>query len=170
MSALIADVRSKIGDPTGDDQIFSDDEIERALDDRRNPVRYERLAWQETYNPTGSTTYGTFYSLRGGFWEDNVLIYDGSYNVIAPASSSLIRGEWTFNPALLNASVSMTGTQYDVYGASADLLTIMLAKSKNEYSFSRGNRSFQRSDKISNIEKAIDRYRGMQWIGFSPIY
>jgi hypothetical protein len=170
MSALISDVRSKIGDPVGDDAVFTDDEIERALDERKRVVSYSRLDWYETYAPLGSTTYGTFYTGLGGGWEDNVEIVDASYNVVTPSSANLIRGEWVFDPPLLNSAVLFRGSQYDVYGACADLLTQMLAKAKNEFSFSRGNRSFQRSDKVAHIEKAIDRYRGMQWVGFSPIY
>lgn len=163
MAALIDHVRRNIGD-VGDVKVFTDDEIEAALDRRRQDRQYWRLTTTPTYEPSGAVSWKDFYSETGGDWEDSVTLTDATYTVATPSSSNLVSGRWTFDPGLQVDAIYVSGTQYDTNGASADLLEQWMARVKTEYSFSRGNRSFQRSQQIQAFESAIDMFRSRQWI------
>ena len=170
MSDLIKVVRRKSGDLAGANQVFDDSDIQDTLDRRRRDVRYGGLDVAETIAPNGAITYTSFHDPSGyGYWESDAFLSDGSWQTITPDSANLVAGIWSFDPGLTNPSVFVTGQQYDVNAAAADLLDEWLSRVKREWSFSSAGRSYQRGEQIEAFTQAIERYRSRSWILTSDI-
>ena len=125
MSALITKVRELIDDTDPACYAFTADQVEDALDARRDEARYYPLEELKTVSAGGyTTTYLTFIAPVGA-WESPELV-DSAYNVLTPATSDLWVGRWatTTEPKL---PVMITGFTYDVYGAAGDLLRCIQA-------------------------------------------
>lgn len=151
LAAMITKVRGLIDDPAGAGAIFTDDQIQEALDDRRDEARYYPLAEHETIAPGGaSTSYLTFTSPVGA-WEGGVELVNASYTVLTPATSDLWAGRWTFN-AEPDLPVMITGFTHDVYGAAGDLLLQRATIESDSFSVSADGLSLQRGEKQANYQ------------------
>lgn len=111
MVYLIEHVRLMIHDPLDVDAHYTDEQIQGALDDNRLDVEDEPLAAR-----LGATQFVA----SDGWWERTAVLSDAG-GIIAPDTSDWRRGVWTFLSAQAEP-VTLTGSTYDVYGASADLL------------------------------------------------
>lgn len=170
MSDLIEVVRRKSGDLAGSKQVFDDSDIQDMLDRRRRDVRYGGLDVAETIMPNGAILYTSFHDPSGyGYWEADAFLSDGSWQTIIPDSANLVAGIWTFDPGLTNPSVFVTGQQFDVNAATADLLEEWLSRVKREYSYSSAGRSYQRGEQIAAFAEAIERFRSRSWVLTSTI-
>ena len=167
MAALISRVRLLINDPSGGSQIFADQDIQDVLDESRTDMRNVQLRAEPTY--VGNTiSYLDYYSDLGG-WEDDFVLKQYLITVVTPATSEPIVGHWTFASTTL-PGVYITGKQYDVYRAAADLLERWAAKWVLAYSFTSDGQSFQRAQASQQLLKQADSYRRKQRamsIGFS---
>lgn len=159
MAALIARVRLLINDPSGGSQIFADQDIQDVLDESRTDMRNVQLRAEPTY--VGNTiTYLDYYSDLGG-WEDDFVLKQYLINVVTPSTSEPIVGHWTFASTTL-PGVYITGKQYDVYRAAADLLERWAAKWVLAYSFTSDGQSFQRAQAATALQTLATTYRKKQ--------
>lgn len=111
MDYLIDQVRLMINDPLSVDAHYTDEQVQDALDDNRLDVEDESLVAR-----LGETQFVA----SEGWWEKSAVLSDES-GVVTPDSSDWRRGAWTFLTAQTEP-VTLIGSTYDVYGASADLL------------------------------------------------
>jgi hypothetical protein len=157
LTTLIAKIRLLVDDPSGAGQIFTDDQIQDALDARRDEARYYPLNEHETIAAGGgSTTYLTFTS-QVGAWESDVVLVDSSYNVLTPATSDLIAGRWTFStePSM---PVMITGFTHDLYGAAGDLLLQRATVESDSFDVGADGLSLSRNQKQSNYRDRANEY------------
>ena len=169
MADLISRVRELIGDAAGADQEFTDQVIQDTLDLRRRRTDAQYLSPVSSIGSGGSVSYLS-YIADTGYWEDDVILQNGSYDIIDAASSpiaiddvDLLTGQWTFSGHLASP-VMLTGKTYDIYAAAADMLEMWLAKVKLDYDFLSSGRTFKRSQQIEGLERLIKTYRGRSWV------
>lgn len=159
MADLIGRVRVLIGDPAGDDQVFTDDEIEAFLDQHREDVRYLELTAAETLTPTGIAWY-TYYADRFP-WEADEQIVTAGWQTVFPVTSDRWMGRWTFAVSTV-PPLFIVGKVYDVHGAVADLFEAWAAKLKLGFDFSTDGQSFQRSQKVRHLLEMAAMHRRQQ--------
>lgn len=117
MAYIIEQVRLMISDPSGVSAHYSDEQIQGALDDNREDVDGSALTAR-----LGDTEF-----VAGvGWWEVGATLADEEGNSLTPSSITERRGAWTFAVAQ-STDVLLTGSNYDVYAASADLLDYWVA-------------------------------------------
>lgn len=142
-----------IDDPSGASQDFTDDEIQTALDARRDEARYIPLIERETITPAvgggADTTYLTF-DAPVGDWETGVALVDSGYNTLTPASSDLVAGRWTFSTEP-DMPVMLVGYTHDLYGASGDLLMQRATKEGLSFDVSADGTTLYRSQKAERF-------------------
>lgn len=156
MTELIARLRLLIGDPSGDDQAFSDEELQSLLDSRRTDHRYLELTPLATVDEGGAVRFLEYAALirsewRHGMgvgegigdWEDDAKLYGPDYAEVEPASSDWARGRWTFE-AHQPAQVTIVGSTYDLSAAGADALEMWAARVKSEYDIRAGDHTMAR--------------------------
>jgi hypothetical protein len=88
MTALVARVRLMVGD-TAAAPVFTDDQVQEALDAHRADVVRMELESVPTVQPGGAilvpASYVDHYAVDGvGDWEDDLRFYDLTYNPITP--------------------------------------------------------------------------------------
>lgn len=174
MAYLIAKVRLMIGDPTGPNQQFLDNDIQDALDQSRDDIRYESLAIAPSIVNTASTgnmpqtIFANFYS-KYGWWEQDVVLqanYNGAaWVVVTPVASDYIVGHWQFEinefqsgtvPGQL-PPVFATGKIYDINCAAADLLQFWGATLAGAYDVTVDGQSLRRSQ-LMTAKLALSEY------------
>lgn len=156
LAALIARVRSLIADPAGASPVFTDDEVQAALDNWRTDVRYLVLRPAET-RTSGADEYLDYYASVGD-WESDVKLYDRDYAVLTPDTSDLQIGHWTF-AASTDPPVYLIGKTFDVYAAAADLLEAWAAKEKLGFDFTADGLSYSMSQKATTLLELAQKYR-----------
>lgn len=161
MAALIARVRQMIFDTNTGAPLLSDQFLQDTLDECREDVRYELLQAKPTFANPGGIAYNDYYSSRG-FWESDEVIIWGDFTTRTPVTSDEIVGHWTFNNQL--PPLLIAGKRYDIYRAAADLLEYKIAAlSATELDFSADGQSFHLSQQLPFLEKRIAAYRRKQW-------
>lgn len=160
MNTLVDRVRLLIADTGGTGQVFSDQEIQDALDVHGSSIRYMALTEMPTIAAGGAVSYLDFYADYGN-WEENAVLVDSAYNVLTPATSETHTGHWTTStqPTL---PVMISGAVYDVYAAAADLLEAWAGKVKLDFDFSTQGQAFTRSQKIKALLDMAQVYRAKQ--------
>lgn len=149
MAALITLVRDLIYDPAGASQVFSDDQIQTALDANREEERYEELTPLADIAPGGAVSYSTWVS-DDRHWEASITFTDAAYNVITGSSAyDYLAGRFTFSES--QDAVLATGWTYDVYAAAADLCEQWAAKLKLQYDFSADGATYHRSQAVKGL-------------------
>lgn len=164
MAALITRVRGMINDPAGTSQFFPDQDIQDALDFNRVNVKYALLRPTPTLVNNGQS--GTSYSYLDyyadiGDWEDDLVLNNGAFQTITPATSDNLTGHWTFNlpaPGQL-PPVFITGQYYDRYLASATLLERWAAALSMNFDFTADGQSFRRSQAPQMLMNLAKEYR-----------
>ena len=166
MAALITRVRRLISDVAGGSQVFSDDEIQDALDVYQEGHRYRPLRAEPTYS-AGSVEWRDFYADIGD-WEADEALADGVYTSVTAATSDRIAGHWTFAASQMQG-VFVTGKTYDLYGAAADLLEGWAAKVKLDIDVQIGGIAqadrYYLAQQAGACERLASRYRLRQKIG-----
>lgn len=136
MTDLIALVRGLIGD-NEPEPAFTDDEIESYLDLRRDYVLKELLTALPA--PDGSQTK---WQAAHRYWEADVALTDPAGTVLLPETSDPKSGYFTFSES--QSAVYATGFTYDVYAASAELLTVWAGRIEQDITkFSADGSSFE---------------------------
>ena len=163
MAALISLVRDLINDPapSGTTPVFTDDNIERALDIHRWDYRYAPLIPLTTISG-GTINYFDWYSGEM-YWETDATLYDNSLNVLTPSVSDPLHGRWTFATDQQDG-VFVSGKVYDPYGAAADLLEMLATRYAIEFDFDADGASYKRSQKAAAMNTMAEKYRRMQRI------
>ena len=95
---LIERTRLLIGDTAGTSQVFTDQEVQDALDRHRMDQRYLELQAVETIAAGGVVSYKDFYAAEGD-WEQDAVLVDASYEPLTPTTSNYLVGKWTFATA-----------------------------------------------------------------------
>lgn len=164
MTALVAHVRDLIGDPAGDTETFSDDQLERFLDESRRDVRNLQLAFPEHIVEQGVIQFPEAYAEVGGAWEDTVELRDLNFAVVTPTTSDLLVGRWTFDPPRTSAQAYLTlnGQLFDVYAAAADALEAWAVKEARAFDVQTQGGALMRSQKIRGLRDAAALMRRRQ--------
>lgn len=160
MAALTIRFRRMIGDPAGTDQTWDDDALQDALDFYQSQARYLPLTGRETYAPGGLVSWFDFYA-DSGDWEDDVQLCTVNWGALAPATSDLLVGHWTFTVSQL-PTIYLTGKAYDLAGAAADVLEMWATQLKLQYDFQAHLTRYQRSQKMRACLELADQYRRRQ--------
>jgi hypothetical protein len=173
MTQLIETVRGYVDAGTADYTIgstayWSDDEIQRVLDQQRTDFYRDQLQVVQTYG-SGTVEYKTYLSSfqnleesSGGtavFWLENAA---GSVLGTALWSADYIRGEITFASDTLGSSVMAYGRSYDLYGAAAAIWRHKAANVSKAYDFSTDNHSLKRSQMMTNFLEMAKYYEGFK--------
>ena len=158
LASLITRVRTLIDD-NATAKTFSDDEVQTALDNWRTDVRYLELRPAETRTASG-VEYRDYYAPVGD-WESDVVLYDGTYAVVTPATSDYQTGYWMFTNST-GPPVYLVGKTFDVHAAAADLLEAWAAKVKTAYDFTADGASFSRSQQVTALLQLAGEYRRRQ--------
>lgn len=145
-------VRLLIDDTDAACYAYTDDQIDTALNLRRDEARYYPLTERETISAGGGdTTYLTF-DAPVGWWENDAEIVNSSYNVLTPATSDWTNGRWTFStePTM---PVMITGFTYDVYGTAGDLLLTKATQQSDSFDVSADGLTVSRNQKQANLKE-----------------
>lgn len=163
---IITRVRRLVNDTSGS-PVFTDDEYQDTLDQRRADVRYYELIPTPTLSgpPTaGTVQWLDFYApaYAGGWWEEDEQVLSNVWAALTPVSSDRVVGHWTFAVTQL-PPLYLIGKNFDLYGAAADVLELWIAMLKLEYD-TRQNRVdlFQRQQRITTMTGLAEQYRAKQ--------
>lgn len=118
MAGLITLVRGLINDPVSVTSQFTDEAIQEQLDEQREYVHTELLT--PYVQPDGITQLK--FQSQYKYWESDVALTDSAGTALTPTTSDLKSGYFTFTTT--QDAVYATGFTYDVYAASAVLLTL----------------------------------------------
>lgn len=157
LGSLIMRLRRMIGDPAGASQVWTDGELQDALDARRFDSRYLRLQEEPTHAEGGGAAYLGFRAPTGD-WEEDAALYDRGYKALTPATTDCLTGRWTFG-AEPDMPVRLTGKSFDLHAAAADVLEAWAAKKKLEYDFSSADQRFARGRQEQALRELAAVYR-----------
>jgi hypothetical protein len=157
LASLIAKTRLMIDDPAGAGAIFTDDQIQDALDNRRMEARYFPLDEIETITSGGNNTVYLTFQAQAGNWEGGVELVNSSYVALTPATSDLTVGRWTFSTEP-KMPVMLTGFTHDLYGAAADLLAQRATAESDSFDVSADGLTLARSQKAAMYRQRADEY------------
>jgi hypothetical protein len=155
LDAIIAKVRLVIADPSGG--VFTDAEIQNALDDRREEARYVVMKEKATIAPHGSVQYLTF-DAPCGMWETDTIIVDAAWFPLTPTSTDYTNGRWTVATQPL-FPVHILGFTHDIFGASANLLDQWATREALSFDVSADGVSLSRSQKAATLAARADACR-----------
>ena len=156
LAPLILLVRDLINDAAGAAQNFTDDQIQLALDARREEARYVALTELPTILPYGAGVRWLTCDAPCSHWEDGAVIVDASWAPLTPTTTDLINGRWTVTtqPTI---PVRILGFTFDLYGSASDLLVIWSRQLSDAFDVSADGVSLQRSQKASMMsQRALD--------------
>lgn len=156
LAAIISITRGLIDDPEGATTVFTDDEIQLALDSRREEARYVAATEKPTISPGGTVQFLTF-DAPCSTWDTDTIITDASFNVLTPATVDYINARWTL-ATQPRYPVRLLGWTYDTYGAAADLLRIWSRKEAEAFDVSTDGVSLSRSQKSKALQDRADAY------------
>jgi hypothetical protein len=157
MDNLIEQVRDLLADPAGASQVFSDQQIQDALDLRREDLRTYPLRGEPTFGAGQPLAYLDYYADCAA-WEDEAVLQGGGYQTLTADTAEPLRGHWTF-AAHTPPPVYATGKVYDLHGCAADLLRKWAAKEKLSFDFtSSQQQQFLRSQKIKQLLQMAGEY------------
>jgi len=156
MADVFARLRSLIGDTAGV-QVFTDDELQDALDEHRTIARYEPLTPEGVY-ASGAMGY-TIHHATYGEWEDSVVLTDGAYGAVTISTSDLHIGLFVISSTC--PAVYASGVYFDLHAAAADVLDAWAARLALEFDFSADGSSFSRSQQTAMLREAATAHRGL---------
>ena len=139
MAALITRVRSLIDD-TGGSPVFTDDEVQSALDATRIDWNYLLLEAHPTLHNGSATTYAVFVSMPGGGWETDYVLYDSTWSTVTndPLNDVVDVGRFLRSSLNTDRFLYICGKQYDIYDAGAELCESWAAALKAQYDLQSG--------------------------------
>ena len=148
LAPIILIVRSLIDD-TSATPVFTDDEVQRALDARRTEARYVVIDEKPTIAPHGSVQYLTF-DAPMGMWEEGETIVDADYATLTPTVVDRLNGRWTVATQPL-FPVRIVGFTHDAYGAAADLLMVWSRKVSDSFDVAADGVDLKRSQRAQML-------------------
>lgn len=157
---VITFVRGLVDDATG--AVWTNDQIQTALDRYRRELRYEQTYAIPTRSSTG-TTYLTFDLPDGlGYLETDAVLYDNTWGTLTGTAETpdYTRGRFLFS-AEPGRPVYVLGWSHDPYMAAADLLEQRIGTMLDVYDVTLGPDSFSRSQMIANYRTMVAQYRSM---------
>jgi hypothetical protein len=147
LTAHRAEVRRLVGDPAGASAVWTDDDLDAALDQARTFNQYRELV------PVVNRATNRYELFEGPpWWEAPVTLNDWAIQEVLPGDVDLKAGTFRFDPGRLDSYLTATGWTYDLAGAAVRVLDWWLARLKNEYDVSVGGDSFSRSQKVENLQ------------------
>ena len=155
LTNIIARVRLLVDDPDG--VVFTADDVQAALDPRREEARYWRPEMRMVIAPGGTSTKWLIFEAGVGPWEDDVVLLDSRFNPLTPTTSDNAAGRWTFTDQP-NIPVTINGFIHDVYGAAADLLTMRATMESAAFDVSADGVSLSRSQKAQAYQDRAYAY------------
>lgn len=156
LADIISIVRGLIDDPAGASAVFSDDEIQNALDARRDEARYVKAEEKPSIAPGGVVQFVTF-DAPVKMWEAGTVLVDQSFTPLTPATTDLVNGRWTF-ASQPRYPVMMVGFTHDVWGASADLLREWSRRESLAFDVQANGTNLQRSQKAQALQARATEY------------
>lgn len=147
MADIITRLRGLVGDPnTGDPSLaaFTDEQLQQFLDERRTDVIEARLQGFLAGN------IYTDFKAPHGWWEDSVVLIDGSGETITPDASDLVVGRWTITDGA-SIPVFISGSFYDLYGSAQAVCEAWAAKVAREFDFATDQQKFDRTGKREGL-------------------
>ncbi|SRR6266550_1705964 len=161
MLPLIASVRVLINDllPSGNGQIFTDQQIQDVLDEGREDITNRALTPRPTYVGSG-LQYLDYYSDLGG-WEDGMVLKQYLTVVVTPSAIEPIAGHFQFS-ANVYPPVYITGLLHDRYRAASDLLERLAAQWVLSYSMTVDGQSLQRGQPVRALLLLAKEYKRKQ--------
>lgn len=159
MAVLIARLRRMISDKDVP-LVFSDDDLGDILDGQQFVERYLPIEGTVTYKPGGGIEWHDFYA-QDGDWEDGVVFVTIGFEPVAPTTSDLRVGHWTFDAPQL-PTIYLTGKNYDLYGAAADALEQWAAIVKRKYDVQSADQKLMRSQQSKAMLDLAETYREKQ--------
>lgn len=173
MANIILFVRDRIGDtlPAGSGQVFTDDQVQTALDATRMEVTpYEILIPAYSY-VAGQFVWLDHYS-RYAFWEDSPVLLDLGFNVLTTSATEPLREPDSegkaahFQFATSQISVRARGHSFDVWQVCANLLEERMAfQALNLININMQGSNMALNQTIQTWKMLIDMYRAKQRIG-----
>ncbi len=165
MTELFARTRRMIGDE-GTAQ-FSDEDLQDVLDQHRATFRYFELCAMEDKLQGGSVEFKEFWAVDPsenlyqhfeGTAGTALFFTDSTYGTVTPDVFNLLEGKFRFGTAP-NRPVRLSGFNYDLYGASAQLLDEWAAAVKRCIDTSDGNQKIYLSQQFAMITAKAEQYR-----------
>ena len=147
MQNLIDLTRGLIGDTDTVDRVFTDEQIETALNAHAEHVNYLPLVGAPV--KIGGAWEQRVFHAPTGFWSNDAALFDTEYGSAVPVFSDLIAGKWTFSNH--QAGIYLTGATCDVYAAAADLLTLWAGRSE----YGKGQRGQALMDAAREMRKRM---------------
>lgn len=161
MSELVQQLRLLIGDPAGDQQTFTDEELQTFLDARRADHRYRRLRALYSIEQGLSVSILAYSSGPLTDWEADAALFGPDFARLQPSTSDWHSGIWTF--AIHQPEpVRIVGRTYDLAGSAADVLETWAARLKGEYDLRTSDYEFQRMDRIEAMIRLAGALRARQ--------
>jgi len=148
-----------VNDPSSTTQIFADQDVQDVLDATRTDVYNQSLTPQATF-VNGSILYLDYFATRGD-WEDGAVFKQALTLAVTPSLAEPIAGHWQFAVTTL-PPVYITGKNYDVYRAAADLLERWSARVALNFDFTSDNQTFRRSQAATALQQLARTYRAKQ--------
>jgi hypothetical protein len=161
MASLIAYARELLNDPSPTPTL-TDQQIQDRLDLNRRDVYNMELRFPDIISTDGSVIWTDFFS-RLGFWEDGHTLQGPNWNLVTPATAEPLIGRWTFAVSQ-QTPIYITGKAYDMYGACAQLLTVLEGSLRQTMNFSADGLSVQRLDQLANIRSLRSSYQKQAWV------
>jgi len=169
ISYIVEHVYSLIGDKARDN--YESYQVEDALNQRREEIRYVKCTPLGTRASGGTLTYVTFTApFEWGWWDTDTVLYDYNYDALTADTEDLRVGRWTF-AAEPTRPVYIVGYTYDIYAAAADLLEKRAADvAEDIQSFSASHGSFNYANKRTGPMQMAQRYRAKQRPSVATVY
>lgn len=152
MFNIINLVRELINDPLDPESQFNDEEIQARLDMTREWVVEELTPLPL---PDGSATK---WQAQRKYWETDLRLSDPAGTAIEPITSDPNSGYFEFPES--QGAVTATGFCYDVYAASAELLTLWAGRIEQDITEFSADGSSYKFTGAANAKLALaERYR-----------
>jgi hypothetical protein len=165
MATIISTVRHLIQDDT-EPFSLTDEEIQTTLD-----LYSQQIVCQTLYPMTRDglwwAAFATSWESRTDTDEDEqfietpISIQDSNGVDVVIKKAFLDRGVWQTEQACVAPLFLRDGYTYDIYAAAASCCWLLIAKIKDEYTFSSSEGSFSRTDRVTTLEKLSEKYNGM---------
>lgn len=164
MTELIGRLRSEVSDAAGADQVFTDDEVQRALDLHRTRLLYARLEPEMFIAPGGAVSYRDFLAPMGAL-EADAKVYSSAYAEVTftdPGDTVDYMVGRFHKEAGLAPPLNLSAHSYDVHASAAVILDQWAARVKLEFDFATDGDRYQRSQKHQHLkdQAAAQRARG----------
>lgn len=159
MIDLVARLRLEIAD-AGAPPVFTDDELQDALDGHERAVDYELTDPRQRRAPGGALTW-LDHRFGRGFFARDVRLQDANFNDLVTTSADAMNARWTL--AQSTRVVYVVGNQFDLYAAAADVFDKWAAKLKTDTDFRDGRIEFHDSQRFEQLERCAKRCRAKRW-------